>query len=98
SAMHVVTDLEEQEGAIFARNSYNQEFAERVAFAGTSAERFTMTGDRKEFIGRNGSLARPAALESTGLGGRDGAGLDPCAAIQTVIELEPGEAREVAFL
>ncbi|MEK6337030.1 MAG: glucoamylase family protein [Acidobacteriota bacterium] len=98
SSPHIVTDLEEGEGAIFARNSYNHEFAGRIVFAGTSEPRFTMTCDRKEFLGRNGSPARPAALERTGLGGRDGAGLDPCAAIQTQIELQPGEARELVFL
>jgi cyclic beta-1,2-glucan synthetase len=98
SANHIVTDLEEQEGAIFARNSYNNEFSNRVAFAGTSEDRFTATCDRKEFIGRNGSLAAPAALRRTTLSGRDGAGLDPCAAIQISIELAPGEAREVIFL
>ena len=98
TAPYVVTDLEESIGAIFARNSYNNEFAGRTAFAGTSAERFTMTCDRREFIGRNGSLANPAAMRRTSLSGRDGAGLDPCTAIQTVIELAPGEARELAFL
>ncbi|HKP38029.1 MAG TPA: glucoamylase family protein [Pyrinomonadaceae bacterium] len=98
SAPHIVTDLEEGEAAIFARNSYNNEFAHRVAFVGTSESKFTMTCDRKEFIGRNGSPVDPAALRRTGLGGRDGAGLDPCAAIQTVVDLAPGEAREVIFL
>lgn len=98
SANHVVTDIEEQQGGIFARNSYNNEFADRIAFVSTSERRFTMTCDRKEFIGRNGSLASPAALKRIGLSGRDGAGLDPCAAIQTQIELAPGEAREVVFL
>src|SRR5207249_7000990 len=98
SAPQIVTDLEEGRGAIFARNPYNNEFANRIAFAATSEERFTMTCDRKEFIGRNGSLANPAAMRRVSLSGRDGAGLDPCAAIQTVIELAPGEAREVVFL
>lgn len=98
SARQVVTDLEEQEGAIFARNSYNNEFANRVVFAATSEQRFSMTSDRREFIGRNGSLAMPAALRRTRLNGRDGAGLDPCAAIQVALELAPGEAREVVFL
>jgi cyclic beta-1,2-glucan synthetase len=98
SAPHVVTDIEEGEGAIFARNSYNNEFAHRVTFVGTSEEKFTMTCDRKEFIGRNGSLVDPAALHRAGLGGRDGAGLDPCAAIQATVDLAPGEAREVIFL
>src|SRR5262249_19717228 len=98
SAAQIVSDLEEGEQAIFARNSYNNEFADRVAFVGTSERSFTMTCDRKEFIGRNGSLAAPAALRRSQLGGRDGAGLDPCATIQTVIELAPGEARELVFL
>ncbi len=98
TASHIVTDLEESLGAIFARNSYNNEFAGRVAFVATSEQRFTMTCDRKEFIGRNGSLAKPAALTRAVLSGRDGAGLDPCAAIQTSIELAPGEARQVVFI
>jgi cyclic beta-1,2-glucan synthetase len=98
TAPYIVTDLEEGRGAIFARNSYNNEFANRIAFAATSEERFTMTCDRKEFIGRNGSLANPEAMRRVSLSGRDGAGLDPCAAIQTVLELAPGEAREMVFL
>jgi cyclic beta-1,2-glucan synthetase len=98
TAPHIVTDIEEQQGAIFARNSYNNEFADAITFVGTAEDRFTMTCDRKEFIGRNGSLRAPAALRRTGLGGRDGAALDPCAAIQTHVELAPGELREVIFL
>ena len=98
TCIHIVTDLEENEGAIFARNSYNNEFADRVTFAGTSERSCTMTGDRDEFIGRNGSLKKPAALRRARLSGRDGAGLDPCAAIQSSFELAPGETREMVFL
>jgi cyclic beta-1,2-glucan synthetase len=98
SAPHIVADIEDQQSAVFARNSFNNEFAERIVFVSTSEARCTMTCDRKEFIGRNGSLAHPAALRRVGLSGRDGAGLDPCAAIQAQIELAPGEAREIVFL
>jgi cyclic beta-1,2-glucan synthetase len=56
------------------------------------------TCDRKEFLGRNGAPDRPAALRRTTLAGRDGAGLDPCAALQTTIELAPQQAREIIFV
>jgi len=83
---------------IFATNPFNTEFAERVAFVATSESISSATCDRKEFIGRNSSLETPAALKRIALSGKDGAGLDPCAAIQTNIELAPNEAREVVFL
>jgi len=98
SAPYVITEIDEESGAVFACNPYNNEFAQRVAFADVSLQRRSVTCDRKEFIGRNRSHARPAALRRTRLAGRSGAGLDPCAALQVEIELAPGEARELFFL
>jgi cyclic beta-1,2-glucan synthetase len=94
----IITEVDSETGTIFARNPYNNEFAHRVAFAHTSERDRSITCDRKEFLGRNGAHANPAALSRMRLSGRVGAGLDPCAAIQSAIELAPGEAREVVFL
>jgi cyclic beta-1,2-glucan glucanotransferase len=98
SAPYIITEIDTAASTIFARNPYNNEFANLVAFAASSEKLASATCDRKEFIGRNGSLEAPAALRRVGLAGRAGAGLDPCAALQTSVELAPHEAREVIFL
>ncbi|HEU4510269.1 MAG TPA: glucoamylase family protein [Pyrinomonadaceae bacterium] len=98
SAPYIITEIDQPASTIFAKNPFNNEFADRIAFVATSERISSATCDRKEFLGRNNSLDTPAALKRLGLAGRSGAGLDPCAAIQTVIELAPNELREVVFL
>nr|WP_105533992.1 glucoamylase family protein [Solimicrobium silvestre] len=98
SAMHIVTESDPISGAIFAHNSYNTEFADRIAFFDVDAMNRTVSGDRAEFLGRNGALYNPAALSRTRLTGRVGAGLDPCAAIQVPFELSAGQEREIVFM
>ena len=72
---------------IVARNVYNTEFKDRVAFWQATEPPRSFTCDRGDFIGRNRTLAAPAALFRERLGGRVGAGLDPCAALQVAIAI-----------
>jgi cellobiose phosphorylase len=97
TAMHVVTEIEAKFGALLARNSYNTEFPNRVAFLDTDDAVRSLSGDRAEFLGRNGTLQNPAAMARTRLSGRVGAALDPCAAIQVSFELAADEERELVF-
>jgi cellobiose phosphorylase len=96
--MHVVTEIDAQTGALLARNPYNMEFPGWVAFLEASHSQRTITGDRVEFLGRNGRAAQPAAMKRSRLSGKVGAGLDPCGAIQTYIELRPREGQDIAFI
>ena len=96
--MHVVTETDPHSGALFARNAYGREWANRIVFVQVSESVRTVTGNRTEFIGRNGSLANPAALQRAYLSGKTGAGLDPCAAIQTKLDLAEGQEREIVFV
>src|SRR5208283_1710679 len=84
--------------AMLARNLFNTEYGSLVAFADLNGRQLSWTGDRTDFLGRNGSLDNPAALAiAAQLSERVGAGLDPCGALQTRFELEPNEATEVVF-
>lgn len=94
----ITTSLDPETKGIFARNPWNAAFGSQVAFADMAGRQSSWTCDRTEFLGRNGSLADPAALQSkVPLSGRVGAGRDPCTALQRAIELKPGEAIEVAM-
>ena len=97
SVLHVQTEVELKTGALLARNHYNTEFPDRIAFIDVNEVTRTFTGDRKEFIGRNGSLAQPAALKRARLSGKVGAGLDPCGAVQVAFDLPDGQEREISF-
>ncbi|MET0255237.1 MAG: glucoamylase family protein, partial [Luteibacter sp.] len=95
SAMHVVTEVDPQTGALFARNAYNSDFPGRVAFLDVGDAEREIGGDRSEFLGRNGHPGAPLAMRRPGWQNRVGAGLDPCGVVRTVVELAPGETREV---
>ncbi|HYH44620.1 MAG TPA: hypothetical protein VEG34_02980, partial [Thermoanaerobaculia bacterium] len=97
-APFVVTGIDPATGALLAQNTWNAEHGHRIAFADLAGRQTGWTGDRGELLGRNGTLARPAALvRGDRLSGRVGAGLDPCGALQTVVELAPGALAEVVF-
>jgi cyclic beta-1,2-glucan synthetase len=99
SAPYVVTEIDHETGAVFARNAWNDEFASRIAFADLGGRQRSWTCDRLEFLGRNASLDHPASLERDDeLSGHAGATLDPCAALQTEVELQPGQRAAVLFL
>ncbi len=95
--MHVITETNPASGAIFARNSYNKEFENRIAFFDVDEANRVFTTDRAEFIGRNGTLQNPNGMNRARLSGRTGAGLDPCAAIQVTFDMAEEEEREIVF-
>ena len=61
-APFIVTEIDAATGAMFARNPWTAASGSRVAFADLADRQTNWTGDRREFLGRNGTLAEPAAL------------------------------------
>ena len=97
TAMHIIAESDPGTGALFARNLYNPDFANKIAFFDVDDAARTYTCDRTEFIGRNGTLRAPDALTRTQLSNKAGTGLDPCGAIQVKIDLGPEQEKEVVF-
>jgi cyclic beta-1,2-glucan synthetase len=94
----VVTEMDDAAAVLLARNAYNADFSDHVAFWRTTDTPRSYTADRTEFIGRSRTLSAPAALFRDRLAGRSGAGLDPCGALEVALEIAPGESRSVAFV
>jgi cyclic beta-1,2-glucan synthetase len=97
TAMHVVTEIDPSSGALQARNAYNIEFADRAAFFHVNDATRRVSGNRTEFLGRNGTLGNPAAMRRAQLSNKVGAGLDPCGALRVAFELADGQEREIVF-
>ena len=74
TAMHIVTAVDPNSGAVLARNPFNTVFALRVAFADVDVRPRTFTTNRTEFLGRNGSLPSPRGLKQGQLSNTVGAG------------------------
>ena len=95
TAAHLVTEMDG--GAILARNPWTTAFPGRVAFADIGPEPDGWTADRKTFLGVGGTMAAPSGLGHP-LSARSGAGLDPCAALQRILTIAPGQTAEIVVL
>ena len=99
SAPFTTTRIDAATGAMFATNAWVPAFAGRTAFFDLGGRQSSVSGDRREFIGRNGDLADPAAMAGQSpLSGRVGAGLDPCGAMLTHVKLADGDSIEIVCL
>jgi cyclic beta-1,2-glucan synthetase len=99
SAPFIMTEVDSTTGAILVRNPWSISYANRITFTDLMGKQKHWTADRTEFIGRFGDLARPQALlDKQPLSGSVGAGMDPCTALQCIIQLAPGESVEVNSL
>ena len=95
---YVSTELEPVTGGLLARNLRSGPDG-RVAFVDLGGRQTAWSGDRAEFIGRNGTVERPAALaHGAALSGRTGAGFDPCGVLQTSVTLAADASIELVWL
>src|SRR5690606_7215699 len=79
---YIIPEYDPTQECLLARNPYNADFGEKVAFLIASKTLHGLTADRTEFLGRAGNLAQPAALKRIGLETRINPGEDTCAVLQ----------------
>lgn len=97
-AAYLISSTDVRTGALTMRNPQHAEMGQRVVALDCNVRNRTVSGDRASVIGRNRGWDRPEALIRAHLDGRTGACLDPCLAMQTTLELAPGQEREVIFV
>jgi cyclic beta-1,2-glucan synthetase len=95
---HIVCELDAAAQCLLARCGWNADFADGVAFVSADRAPHGFTFDRTEFLGRSGSYARPDGLRRWGLSGSLQGTADPCAALQTHLELAAGGSIDVHFV
>ena len=114
NASFIVTEWSEEAKILLARNAYQETFRDAVAFLGLFAAQsqhvasqkasavqpqdLSWTADRREWLGRNGTLKHPAALKRERLSGQTGALHDACGAVQRTISIEPHREQTIYIL
>ncbi|NFS65695.1 glycosyl transferase, partial [Clostridium botulinum] len=86
-------------GFIRGCNPYSEYFGKFNSYLTIlGGENLSFTGDSKEFIGTNGEVSSPKALDNENLSNRCGGIYDPCLAATTKIKLKKGEKKELLIL
>jgi len=98
TAPYVVSEVDPTSGTLFARCAFRPDVREHISFADVNVRPRSLTADRGEFLGRNGDVTAPIALDHGDLSGKVGAGLDPCVALHVPVLLPPRGVTEIIFL
>ncbi|HJV16529.1 MAG TPA: glucoamylase family protein, partial [Bacillales bacterium] len=104
NAPFIVTKWNEAEKVMTARNHYQETFRDATAFLGiysddrNQPQDISWTANRYEFIGRNGTMEHPKAMEHHKLSNRTGIFNETCGAIRCTISLEADTEYSVYIL
>jgi cellobiose phosphorylase len=93
---YIITAYESEDEFLFAKSIYNYYFRNHYGFIFSSENIEEYTGDRREFLGRKGSVQNPAGIFKP-LSNNTGEAYDTCGVIKISISLKPGESREMVF-
>jgi cyclic beta-1,2-glucan synthetase len=104
NAPYIVTEWNESEKMMIAKNTYQETFPEATAFLGMyqgntdQSLELSWTADRHEFIGRNGNMEHPKAMDHEKLTNRTGLFNETCGAIRSTFSIQPESEQTVYIL
>jgi cyclic beta-1,2-glucan synthetase len=96
--LHVRTSYDSKREVMLARNPLDSDLATQCAFCAMSERITAHTSSRGEFLGRNGAYDSPAWLAAASESLANEYDPDPCSALATTIELQPGETKDIAVV
>ena len=96
--LRIQVSRDETTGAIVARQFWTGAWRGQCVFAAATPRAGSWSTDRTQFLGRNASKDKPAALARLRLDNRPLSSGDPGMALQVGITLDPGQQTEVTFL
>jgi cellobiose phosphorylase len=96
SAPYIISSYNNELDCLLARNTYNDTFRKQKSFMFSNETIIAYTGDKKEFMGSDGSIQNPEGLNKK-LSCNTGVGYDPCGVIQISVDIRPGESKTILF-
>ncbi|MBC2579722.1 GH36-type glycosyl hydrolase domain-containing protein [Clostridium sp. DJ247] len=99
TAQYIFTGFNSEKEYIYARNPYSEHFGKLICYMkALGGDELSFTGDRKEFIGRGGSVEEPKSLKQIKLSNKVGAGYDPCIAENVKVTVAANGEKEITVL
>jgi cyclic beta-1,2-glucan synthetase len=93
----VESSFDRARSVILARNPLDPDLPTMTAFMSMTGSIAWYTTSRREFIGRNGTLAAPVSLVRNKWLQHEEATVDPCAVLGGLVELAPWESKSIAI-
>jgi len=94
---YINLNYEENNNIIYAKNLYNKESLESIAYVSCSEKIKSYTGDKEFFLGE-GALTNPDGMHKVTLNNDKGLGKKNCIAIEIEVELESFESKEISLI
>ncbi len=83
---------------VFGKSLYTTDLEKTNCYISSSVNIKSFTGNKRSFIGENGNLSNPEAINKISLDGENALGQESCIAIEFLLELKAYEDKEISIV